>query len=88
MDVDITTLSSKGQVVIPERLRRRIGWREGQALAVSMQDGLIVLKEISDPLEEEDLRTLKEIKEAWKEIAQGKCKHLSSDEFLAEIATW
>jgi AbrB family looped-hinge helix DNA binding protein len=88
MDVDITTLSSKGQVVIPRHLRKQIGWREGQTLAVSMQDGLIVLKKINDELDADELRTLNEVKTAWREIAQGKCKRMSSDEFVTKLATW
>ena len=88
MEIDVTKLSSKGQIVIPEHIRKRIGWREGETVAVSLQDGLVVLKKIHDPLEVADLQTLQEIKEAWNEIAHGRCKRLTSDDFLREIARW
>lgn len=88
MNIEITRLSSKGQVVIPNELREQIGLSEGQILAVSAKDKMIVLKKIDNPMEEEDLRTLSEIKEAWKEIGEGKYKKMDSNSFLKEISKW
>jgi len=87
MEIELTKVSSKGQVVIPQRVRERLKIREGETLAVSAEGDLLVLKKIKNPLEE-DLETLKEIKEAWKEIEAGKYKKLGSEEFLKEIEKW
>lgn len=38
-----TKVSSKGQVVLPGELRRRLGLRAGDALEVNVRDGVIVL---------------------------------------------
>lgn len=88
MKIELTKISSKGQVVIPQIIRERTGLSEGETLAVTAEDKLIVLKKIDSPIEAEDLRTLNEIKEAWKEIAKGQYKKMSSDEFLKEISKW
>jgi len=87
MEIGLTRISSKGQVVIPLGVRERLQIKEGETLAVSAEDDLIVLKKVSNPLEE-DLETIEEIKEAWKEIEAGKYKKLASEEFLKEIEKW
>lgn len=38
-----TKISSKGQVVLPGELRRRLGLHAGDSLDVQVRDGLIVL---------------------------------------------
>jgi AbrB family looped-hinge helix DNA binding protein len=38
-----TTLSSKGQVVIPKNLREFLGWKSGMKIAIKERDGTIVL---------------------------------------------
>ncbi len=87
MEIELTKMSSKGQVVIPQRVRELLKIKEGQTLAVSTEKDLVVLKKISNPLEE-DLETIEEIKEAWREIESGKYKKLSSENFLKEIEKW
>lgn len=44
-----TRLSSKGQVVIPETIRRRLGLESGTEFVVVGQDGTVVLKVIETP---------------------------------------
>ena len=88
MEIELTKISSKGQVVIPHGIREKVGLNDGETLAVSTQDGLIVLKKIENPMEEDDLKTLAEIREAWKEIEEGKFKRMKSEDFLKEISKW
>lgn len=88
MKIELTKISSKGQVVIPQDIREKMNLEEGETLAVSMQNNLIVLKKMENPMEKEDLETLAEIKEAWKEIAEGKYRKMKSEDFLKEIETW
>ena len=44
-----TRLSSKGQVVIPEAIRRRLGLESGTEFVVLGEDGTVVLKVIDAP---------------------------------------
>ena len=44
-----TRLSSKGQVVIPEAIRRRLGLQSGTEFVVLGEDGTVILKVIDPP---------------------------------------
>ena len=88
MKMELTKISSKGQLVIPQTIRDKLKIEEGEVLVVSTKDDLIILKKIKNPMEEEDMKTLIEIKDAWEEIESGKYKKKSSDEFLKEISRW
>ena len=48
-DFATTRLSSKGQVVIPEAIRRRLGLQSGTEFVVFGEDGTVVLKVIEAP---------------------------------------
>ena len=88
MEIEFTRISSKGQVVIPLDVRKRLSLKYGEHLAVSTKDDLIVLKKINEKMSKEDIATLDVIKEAWKDIEEGRCKKMSQDEFLSEIKKW
>lgn len=45
----ITRLSSKGQVVIPEEIRKRLRLKVGMQFAVIGEDDVVVLKAIEEP---------------------------------------
>jgi AbrB family looped-hinge helix DNA binding protein len=44
-----TKMSSKGQVVIPEDIRKRLNLKEGAQFVVVGQDGVVILKAITEP---------------------------------------
>jgi len=44
-----TRLSSKGQVVIPEEIRERLGLREGAQFVVVGERDVVILKSIAPP---------------------------------------
>ena len=48
-DVSTTKLSSRGQVVIPEEIRRRLGLEEGAQFVVLGDADTVVLKRIQPP---------------------------------------
>lgn len=48
-DIATTKLSSKGQVVIPEAIRRKMGLESGTEFVVLGEDGTVVLKVIEAP---------------------------------------
>jgi AbrB family looped-hinge helix DNA binding protein len=88
MNMELTKLSSKGQIVIPGSIREKLKLNEGEFLIVSAKDNIIMLKKIENPIEGEDLRTFSEIKKSWREISEGKFKKMKSEEFLKEISKW
>jgi AbrB family looped-hinge helix DNA binding protein len=52
-EVATTKMSSKGQVVIPEYIRRRLGLRSGSQFVVVGEKDTVILKTISPPKMEE-----------------------------------
>jgi AbrB family looped-hinge helix DNA binding protein len=44
-----TKMSSKGQVVIPESIRKRLGLKAGSQFVVVGEKGVVILKAISTP---------------------------------------
>lgn len=46
MDVEMTRVSSRGQVVIPELIREKLGLRDGNRLLVFGEGDTIILKKI------------------------------------------
>ena len=51
-DVATTKMSSKGQVVIPEQIRKRLNLREGSQFVVVGEKDMVILKAISAPARE------------------------------------
>ena len=83
--MEITKLSSKGQLVIPESLRKN--FEVGTAFNVISMDDLIVLKKIQG-LTKEEIQEMKELDRIWKEIDSGKCQSYSEEEFFKEMKKW
>lgn len=83
--IDITRMSSKGQIVIPAELRKDM--KEGDKIVVIRNRDQIILKKADkfDKALEEDIIVAKRVEDAWREIEQGKYKRMSSEEFLKEI---
>lgn len=48
-EVETTRVSSKGQIVIPQSIRERVGFAEGDLLAVYGEEGAVVLRRIETP---------------------------------------
>ena len=70
MDVEITKMSSKGQVVIPQSIREEISASEGTMFAVISGKDSIVLKKIATPSKEELIHELKKIAREGSERAE------------------
>ena len=70
--MEIAKVSSKGQLVIPQNIREKLKVKEGSMFAVASCDNTLVLKKIENPLSREDMRTMKLVEEAWKDIEKGK----------------
>ena len=84
----MTKASSKGQIVIPTVIRRKLGIKRGSVFAVSAMRGMIVLKKLETGIRPEDLRTLKLIEEGWEDIERGRYKIYSKKAFFKEFKKW
>ena len=83
--MEITKLSTKGQIVIPESIRREID--VGTPFTVIKQNDLIILKKVNG-MTEKELKEIKELDKIWAEIDEGKGVSLSTEEFLNEMKSW
>ena len=87
-EIQFTRASSKGQVVIPTKIRKKLAIREGSVLAVAADNGMIILKKVDRGLTAEDLKSLKLVEEAWKDIEEGRYGVLSKEAFFKELKEW
>ncbi|MBN2025723.1 MAG: AbrB/MazE/SpoVT family DNA-binding domain-containing protein [Actinobacteria bacterium] len=58
--IELTMMSSRGQVVIPKRIRTQLGFEEGDRMTVEARENEVVLRKISL----EDI--VREADEDWK----------------------
>jgi AbrB family looped-hinge helix DNA binding protein len=87
---DLTRISSKGQVVIPARVRDRLHIKPGGLFAIMARpkSGILVLKKIDSKSLQIDLKLFHEAEAAWKEITAGQFHRASRKRFLEELRTW
>ena len=88
VELALTKMSSKGQIVIPSEMRK--GIKEGESLIIIKSNNQFILKRASelDLQFKEDLEFAKRTEKAWKEYRLGKSKKMSFDDFLAEAKKW
>ena len=85
---ELTRASSKGQIVIPTDIRKKLNIKEGSVFAVSSKKNMLVLKKLDTKIKAEDLKTLKLIEEAWEDIEKGRYKTYSREAFFKELKKW
>jgi AbrB family looped-hinge helix DNA binding protein len=88
MDVAITTMSSKGQVVIPASMRADLP--EGEKLLIIREGGRIVLKPLADlePSLQDDLVFAEKTEAALMEYRKGSFRKMKSGDFIEEMKSW
>lgn len=88
LEIAITKMSSKGQVVIPSEMRK--GIEEGDKLLVIKDGDRIILKMASDLDKKlkEDLEFARRTEEAWQRIERGEGITRNAEEFLKELEKW
>ena len=85
MDIAVTRMSTKGQVVIPAEMREDIA--EGDKLVLIKNENHIIMKK-ADSLDknfEEDLIFAKRTEQALQKYEQGKFETVSADEFVKRL---
>ncbi len=87
-NINITRISSKGQVVIPQEMRTHL--KEGDKLVVMKNKDQIILKKVEDFSKnvEEDLEFAKRTEDAWKSYERGEFKQMDFDDFINEMKKW
>lgn len=88
VEINITKMSSKGQIVIPQEMRK--GIHEGEKLVIIKNKDQIILKRAKDfdKALEEDLEFARRTEEAWKKYEKGEFISMDFDDFLREAKKW
>lgn len=88
MDIAITKMSSKGQVVIPAEMREDIP--EGKKLVIIKSDHQLIMEKIDDLGKrlKDDLIFAKRTEEALKKYEKGEFLELDFDDFLKKAKKW
>jgi len=88
MDVAITKMSTKGQIVIPAEMRD--DFAVGEKLLLIKSGSNIIIKKASrlEKQLREDLEFARRTEEAWKKYDRGEFKSMSFEEFKKEIKKW
>ncbi len=88
MNISITKMSSKGQIVIPSEMRK--DFNEGEQFIIIKDGKRLILKSVKDLDKnlKEDIIFAKRTEEAWKRYDKGEFIKMDFDEFLKEIKKW
>ncbi|MBU4308443.1 MAG: AbrB/MazE/SpoVT family DNA-binding domain-containing protein [Nanoarchaeota archaeon] len=88
VEIGITRMSSKGQIVIPQGMR--LGISEGERILIIQGENSLILKRATkmDEQFQEDLEFARRTEEAYKRIEAGEGIRMDVDEFLEEMGKW
>ena len=88
MEIGITKMSTKGQIVIPSELRD--DFKTGDKLIVIKNKDRLIIKKASalDKRFAEDLAFAKETEEAYHRIKSGEGTEIEFDDFIEEMKKW
>lgn len=68
--MEITKISSKGQIVIPSRIRNELNLQEGSIIAVDKMKDMIIIKKIDEGL-------IKQFEEGLEDLKSGKVRRVA-----------
>lgn len=85
MDIAITKMSTKGQIVIPAEMRAEFD--VGEKLLIIKNEGSVIIKKATklDKQLKEDIEAARRAEEAWKSYDRGEFQTKSAEDFLAEL---
>lgn len=70
--LEMTRLSTRGQIVIPKKMREQLNLQPGEYLAIEINQGQIVLRRLSEEIL--SAKTVAESDDAWQEYIAGRDK--------------
>lgn len=88
MEFSLVKMSTKGQIVIPKKMRKT--FKEGDAFLLVREKDTLVLRHTNSLSQEflEDLKFSQGIERAWKEVESGKKVTISKSELASELEKW
>ena len=88
VEIDITRLSSKGQIVIPNSMRK--GLKDGEKFIIIKDKDKFIIKKATEMDEQfkEDIEFARRTEEAYKRIEAGEGITLDFDDFIKEMKKW
>ena len=88
VNMSVTKMSSKGQIVIPSNMREDL--KEGDEILIIKDEGRLILKKVDNMTEEmkEDLEFAKRTEEAYKRHERGESIEMDFDDFIEEMKKW
>ncbi len=88
VEIDTTTISSKGQIVIPANMRKDI--KDGDKFLIIKDHSSFLLKKADDLDEKfkEDLEFARRTEEAWKRHDKGEFTRMEFNDFIKEMKKW
>jgi len=88
MDIGITRVSSKGQIVIPSSMRDNLS--EGEELLIIRDGERYIIKPLDElkPSLKDDILFAEKTEEAFSKYQKGSFKQKDKDAFLDELASW
>lgn len=88
MEVGITRMSSKGQIVIPASMRADLP--EGEKLLVIRDGGRYILKPLTElePALQEDILFAEKTEQALEEYSKGTFTKKKAGDFIKEMDAW
>jgi bifunctional DNA-binding transcriptional regulator/antitoxin component of YhaV-PrlF toxin-antitoxin module len=90
MDIAITKMSSKGQVVVPVEMRKN--FKEGEKILIIQSGEQLIMKKVDAMSEQlkEDLEFARRTEKALEryERGEGNWITMDGDEFLKELDKW
>jgi AbrB family looped-hinge helix DNA binding protein len=87
-DIEVTKMSSKGQIVIPQEMR--VGLSKGDKFVIIKSGKELIIKPVKHIKGDflEDLEFAKRTLKAFDDYKKGKCRELSKEDFLKELEKW
>ncbi len=88
VEIETATISSKGQIVIPVKMRK--GLKEGDRFLIIKDKSSFLLKRADDLDEKfkEDLEFARRTEEAWEKHDRGEFKRMEINDFVKEMKKW
>jgi AbrB family looped-hinge helix DNA binding protein len=68
--MEITKMSSKGQIVIPQRIRNELNMEEGSIVAIDKMKNMIIIKKI-------DVDLVNQFKEGLEDLKSGRVRRVA-----------
>lgn len=81
-DIDVVTVSSRGQVAIPAAVRREMDLEEGAKLLVVSSDDTLLMKKVDDTFVDRSLRDI--LEPMWRAATDAGVSDADAEELVDE----